>query len=232
MFRSLINYDNPRSLGSRLRRKRFRFLAELIADIQELRGQCKLLDVGGTATYWLQLDPVLRPKTEIVVLNIAEPRGAYPRAHTPEGLDVTHVVGDGRNLSLYADESFDLVHSNSVIEHVGRYEDMQLFANEARRVGRWYFVQTPNVWFPVDPHYGVPIIHWLPWPARARLLTRTAVGFKSKFETYRDAVDYVEFVNLIDRYSLVDLFPEADIVRERFLFLTKSLMAVRAPQRR
>ena len=63
------------------------------------------------------------------------------------------VEGDGRNLSNFGDKTFDIAHSNSVLEHVGNWEDMHRFAGEIARVGRKYFVQTPSFWFPVAVSY-------------------------------------------------------------------------------
>lgn len=55
----------------------------------------------------------------------------------------TTVVGDGTRLA-FEDQSFDLVYSNSVIEHLGTWEKQQAFAAEARRVGRGYWIPTPG----------------------------------------------------------------------------------------
>src|SRR3546814_10323990 len=66
--------------------------------------------------------------------------------------------------------SFDIAHSNSVIEHVITWDNMKNFARETRRVAAWHYVQTPYFWFPVDPHfYKLPFYHWLPRPLRAKL---------------------------------------------------------------
>lgn len=229
LVRGLIDYSNPHSLGATLRRRRFRVLNELIGRVIAAENRCRILDIGGTAHYWKDLSVEISDKISIVILNLHHPRGADPKGHPPESLDVSHVVGDGRDLSGMSDASFDLCHSNSVLEHVGGFADMVRFADETRRVGKWYFVQTPSLWFPIEPHYGAPFIHWFPWPIRARLLTSMAIGFKDKFPSYRSAIDYVEFVNLIDAFTLRNLFPDANIVTERFLMLPKSNMAIRSP---
>jgi hypothetical protein len=74
----------------------------------------------------------------------------------------TSVAGDARDLSRYPDRSFDIVFSNSVIGHVGGLSDQARAASEVRRVGRCYFVQTPNHGFPVDWRTMVPLFHFLP----------------------------------------------------------------------
>ena len=90
------------------------------------------------------------------------------------------VVGDGCKLQ-YPDQSFDIVFSNSVIEHVGTYARQQAFAAEARRVGRALWIQTPAREFFIEPHLLTPFIHFLPRPLQARLLRYCTIwGLMSK----------------------------------------------------
>lgn len=67
--------------------------------------------------------------------------------------------------------SFDLVVSNHVIEHVGDLEAQRLHLAEVARVlkadGTVYFA-VPNKWSLIEPHYGLPLLSWLPaeWASR------------------------------------------------------------------
>jgi SAM-dependent methyltransferase len=86
-----------------------------------------------------------------------------------------YVRADGRRLP-FADNSFDVVFSNAVIEHVGSFEDQLRFVNEHKRVGRHWVITTPNRWFPIESHTNVLFRHWSAgWRARqdsfARLLS-------------------------------------------------------------
>jgi hypothetical protein len=172
----------------------------------------RILDVGGTALNW----SLLAAQPKVTLLNLPTDGEA-------------DVVGDGRHLP-FRDRSFDIVFSNSVIEHIATGDDQRRFADEVRRTGRAYWVQTPDRRFPVEPHLITPFLHWLPKGARVAIARRFT--FWSLIE--RPSKDRWEFyirhcaeeVRLLDAHELQAMFPEARIIRERFLGLSKSLIAV------
>jgi SAM-dependent methyltransferase len=69
----------------------------------------------------------------------------------------------------FADGTFDVYFSNAVIEHVGGRDRQRRFVEEALRVAARVFITTPNRWFPVELHTGLPLVHWLPEPVAARV---------------------------------------------------------------
>jgi hypothetical protein len=120
------------------------------------------------------------------------------------------------------------VHSNSVIEHVGRWKQMRAMAAECARLAPRYYVQTPAFGFPVEPHFRTPFFHWLPMPWRIWLTMHVRLGFYPKAETIDDAMRFVEDAILVDAPRMRALFPApARIVKERVLGLTKSFVAIR-----
>jgi SAM-dependent methyltransferase len=139
---------------------------------------------------------------------------------TSEWLSASNVevrVGDGTKLD-FGDGAFGAVFSSSTIEHVPK-ELQQAFASEIRRVARRYFVQTPNRYFPIEPHYQFPLFQFLPHRVQRALNNRFSLGWRAK--------GHWEEVNLLSARQLRRLFPDAEIHRERVFGLTKSLMAVR-----
>ena len=107
--------------------------------------ETRILDVGGTPANWLLTD--VRPR--VTLLNM-------PRGQERDEASFTFVSGDGCQLP-FRDQSFEIVFSNSVIEHVGTPDQQRRFAHEIQRVGRRYWVQTPNRRFPVEPHLLTPL---------------------------------------------------------------------------
>lgn len=65
----------------------------------------------------------------------------------------------------FANDSFDVVITNHVIEHVGEHADQLHHLRECRRVlapdGRGYLA-VPNRWGVVEPHFHLPFLSWLP----------------------------------------------------------------------
>jgi 2-polyprenyl-3-methyl-5-hydroxy-6-metoxy-1,4-benzoquinol methylase len=129
------------------------------------------------------------------------------------------VQGDGTKLP-FRDRQFAVAFSNSVIEHVPR-DAQEAFAREIRRVAERYYVQTPNRFFPIEPHYQLPLFQFLPGRMQRFLNRHFTLGWRER--------GHWEDVNLLSRRSLQRLFPDAEIHRERVFGLTKSLMAVRGP---
>jgi hypothetical protein len=202
------------------RQARFKRLLTVVDDILAKQETCRFLDVGGWTTYWQFLEPLWRDRQiHITLVNLTE-------APTPDER-FSSLTGDARDLSQLADSSFDLVHSNSVIEHVGLWRDQCRMANEVRRLAPRYFVQTPNFWFPVEPHLRTPFIHWLPMPWRAAIVRLRACGYYPRAESYGQARDIIDDARLLDAQAMAVLFPDAVIERERVAGLTKSLMAIR-----
>jgi len=181
---------------------------------------CRVLDVGGEAIYWRALEGVWSGRNlNITLLNTGIQNDVESR--------FAHVCGDARDMKQFADNSFDVVHSNSVIEHVGMWSDMKRMALEVRRLAPLYFVQTPNYWFPLEPHFRLLFIHWLPRPCRRRIVMWRACGFYPRAGNVDEANTVVCDASLLDEPSMRSLFPDARIIRERVGPLTKSFIAAR-----
>jgi hypothetical protein len=112
-----------------------------------------------------------------------------------------------------------------VIEHVGGIEDQSKMANEIRRVGRRYFVQTPNAYFPIEPHFLVPGFQFMPAQMRALLLTKARLGWMPREPSLSKALETVSSIRLLTTAEMRHLFPEAKIYKERFFGMTKSIVA-------
>ena len=142
--------------------------------------------------------------------------------------NVSWVIADGRYLP-FQKGAFDVVYSNSVIEHVENFKNQNLFASECRRVGVGYYVQTPNKRFPIEPHLITPFIHWLPRDVQKRLLRYFTVWGLVAKPSRQERDQFMNTTRLLSEKELRELFPEAEIWYERVVGLKKSLMAVRLP---
>lgn len=182
------NYDNQKSLGSRLRARRIAPLLEMIESTYKDKGSVSIIDLGGTSNYWnIILGRYLNDyNVRITVVNL-------PDISVPEDYgSFRFIEADACNLSQFSDNSFDIAHSSSVVGHVGDWGRMVSFAEEVRRVSKRYFVQTPNYWFPIEPPCMTPFFHWLPKPARQWLVSNFQMGHWKKANSTDEAVRIVE----------------------------------------
>jgi SAM-dependent methyltransferase len=213
-FAKAADFRNPQSLSRRLRHKRSAFFEQLIAPLVK---PLRILDVGGTEDYWQALGFGDRDDIWVTLLNVTA-----GSTSTPQFLSI---AGDARDLSQFKRREFDVVFSNSVIEHVGDLDDQKRMAAEVQRVGKRYFVQTPNRYFPIEPHFLFPWFQFLPEAVQIWLLGRYRLG-SYDIVTDRDyARELVREIRLLSLSEFCDLFPVANIYRERLLGMTKSFVA-------
>jgi hypothetical protein len=223
MTRWLTDYRNPRDVRSRLRRRRAAPLRAMIEATYRRRGRVDLVDIGGTRTYWNILPPEFLRDHHVAITLVNLPGAPLPALEP----GFSWVGADACDLSCFADNQFDIVHSNSVVEHLGSWARMKQFAREARRLAPALFIQTPNFWFPIEPHLMTPGFQWLPVQLQAALLVRTGLGYLVRAPNLDEAMSKAEQIRLLDAKALATLFPDATILREQFGPLTKSLIAVR-----
>lgn len=203
------------------RGRRFKLIEEMIVRIHAEKGHCRIIDVGGREEYWAPaLDRLRACKARVTIVNLE-------RTQPEPGELFDFAFGDACDLSSYDTRTFDLAHSNSLIEHVGRWSDMRRCADEIRRVSENYYVQTPYFWFPLEPHFRAPFFHWLPQQVRARLVMSFKIGYFNKAATLDQAMQNVQSAELLDKRQMMSLFPDAEVRFERVFGLPKSLIAVR-----
>jgi hypothetical protein len=205
---------------NRFRRGRFRrFLQEV--EVARTSGKLvKILDIGGTVAYWRSMVELWsNSNLHVTVINLGLP--------IVDGELISTRPGDARSLVDLKDGSFDIIHSNSVIEHVGQWIDMVDMAREVRRIAPKYFVQTPNFWFPFEPHYRFFCFHYFPEVWRAKLLLKNRLGFRGPFSDLSAAMQDIQSVRLLDIDQIRQLFPDAAISKEKFLGITKSIIAIK-----
>lgn len=216
-------YKDRNSLEFRFRSRRFARIQALIERILSEKGEASILDLGGRETYWqLGADFIAsnRHRLHITLVNLE-------KDPVEDTALFDSLTGDATDPDLLAGSHFDFVHSNSVIEHVGELDDMQRFADNTRRLGRRYYVQTPNYWFPFEPHFRVAGFQYLPRAARAALIQRFSLGFFPRIENADDARDIIRHHHLIGTRRMRKLFSDAQVSHEKFFGLNKSIIAVR-----
>jgi hypothetical protein len=216
------------ALSASFRERRNRLLARRLGDLArkvELRDgrRLRVIDIGGAAGFWrtLKADDV---PADVTLVNV-EPEPVAEARHGQ--MEFAAAAGDARDLKAWSDGAFDLVISNSVLEHVGQWGDIERAAREMRRLAAHGWVQTPAFGFPVEPHFALPFVHWLPVPLRAAVLPHLPhQGYEHlRFGSLGDARRAVEEINLLTGRELAYLFPDAELLRERMLGLTKSFIA-------
>jgi hypothetical protein len=209
-----------RTLRGRILRKQIETLAHFLGrDII-------ILDVGGRPDYWANVGVGQVARIDLLNHEADEMERALP-ADMPEGL-FDRRIGDARDLSDYGDQSVDLVHSNSVIEHVGNWRDMHAMARELMRVGLSGWVQTPAWEFPIEPHLRAPFGHWFGKPAQTTMLwLSTRREIRSLTRPQRR--ELVESYNLLSKGEIRSLFPGRPILTERII-LAKSYVVHWLPE--
>jgi hypothetical protein len=139
--------DSPTSLGAKARMQRWEMFSNAFPTIEKLR----VLDVGGTVEAWRRA-PV-KPR-HVTVLNLFEPGESDDNSITPVTGDACNAADELARANV--ETNFDLVFSNSLIEHVGGHAARSQLAGQVHRLAEHHWVQTPYRYFPLEPHWLFP----------------------------------------------------------------------------
>lgn len=199
------------SLWNDLRLKRIAKFKELINKIS--KKHVRIIDIGGEPIFWANMSMVNDSRLMIDCYNIKKISSQFE--------NISCFRGDATDLQNVGNDEYDMAFSNSVIEHVGSFAEQQKMASEVRRVAKNYFVQTPNFWFPIEPHARLPFAQFLPLFLKTLLMLLILRKSIRDFGMVRSAVDNVR---LLTKNELKVLFPDGSIIGEKFLGMTKSFM--------
>lgn len=177
-----------------------------------------VVDLGGYAWNWMHA-PV-RPKSVLVINLDVEP------TDLPSWIETVH--GDACQLPPEVlDRNFDLVYSNSLLEHVGGYWRRVALADAVHSLGDHHWIQTPWRYFPLEPHWMFPFFQFLPLNTRAGISRSWPLApgeFRSA--SWEENVHAVLQVELLSMTEMRRLFPRSSIYQERVAGITKSITAV------
>lgn len=221
MANKFLNPESKTSINRNFRIKRFNFFLNLLEKYNS-KQPVQILDIGGTENYWESMNFVNDNRVHITLLNLEQVEINHE--------NFTSIKGDARDLSMYSDNQFDIVYSNSVIEHLFLFENQKRMADEIRRVGICYYVQTPNYYFPIEPHWLFPFFQFLPFNMRVFLTKYFDLGHYKKSNTKEAAILRVEEVKLLTEKEMKILFPEGEVYREKLFGLKKSVTMYNFPE--
>jgi hypothetical protein len=214
-LRHLADSDAPGSYANKLRARRFRKFESLVSQLPK---PLRSIDIGGTNSFWENRGWADRSDIQITTVNIVSEPQRYD--------NIKPLSANAADLRFLSDLSFDVAFSNSVIEHLFNLDDQRRMATEIQRVASAFWVQTPNYWFPMEPHFHVPGWQWMPRSARVSLIRRRRCGWRGPCRDLVQAQRLVDEVRLLTKSELRSLFPNAVLIPERFLGAVKSWIVV------
>lgn len=216
LFHFFASSDHPQSLGFKFRRKRLQEFENLFFKHFAGAEKIEILDIGGRDYFWKPSSLLNHPGVRITLLNLDLQKTSHPA--------IQAVKGDATSMPEFGDKTFDLVFSNSVIEHVYTFENQQKMASEICRVGKSHFIQTPNAYFPIEAHYALPFAQYYPKALLHFLLTQTKLSRFKRWDP-SEASQYQEEIRLLKESEMKALFPNSTLLKEKVLGLTKSFTA-------
>lgn len=209
------------------RKRRGEFLVRTV----NLPLNARILDLGGGTGRHIRA--VLPHHTDITVCDIS----ADDLTAARERFGFKTVLLQEAERLPFDDGAFDFCFCSSVIEHVTgpkqavvtiaddivfrtmARQHQNRFASEIARVAKSFYVQTPYRYFPIESHTWLPgIIVLLPRRRQIKL-----IKYVNRFWFKRTAPDWY----LFDWREMTETFPDAEIYPERYLGMTKSLMAIK-----
>ena len=214
VLRQTIAGTGSHSVAGWARRRRWQMFLNRFPDLQSAR----VIDLGGTPEFWAGA-PV-RP-AHLTIVNLTS--GNH---ETAPGIEI--VEGDACDAAnAVGGKTYDIVFSNSTIEHVGGHDRCQAFARSVRVLAPRHWIQTPYRYFPIEPHFVFPLFQFMPVALRYRVAARWPLSYaRSLGGTLDDPIGTVLAVDLLSRTHLRYYFPTSSIVCERVVGITKSIIAV------
>jgi hypothetical protein len=213
----------------RLRRyTREKRLERFNAFVKGVSGQIRLIDLGGTVKFWEDWGLAKQPRLDVTIVNDhhIDKNHEHDRLSLP---NIHRLQADVLTLSAVDLAQFDVIFSNSLIEHLPGPEAQRQLAQAIIDSGRPYFMQTPNKRSPVDPHFPRPYVPFFaayPRPLQARLLSWSALGSGSAAPSYAAALERLSNYYPLTTRGVRQLFPQARIVMERPLGVPMSIIAM------
>ena len=199
---------------------------ELFNKLMNPTKEMRILDVGAeispNSECNIQFIDCYPWKNNVSAINLSSEHISLIKQYYPE-VDVR--VGDGCNLP-WEDKHFDIVYSNAVIEHLGNFERQKKMATEIMRIGKSWFVTTPNRWYPFEFHMRLPFVTWLPRNGYIRfgqVISYNHVKRKYMTGIRRDSL------RLMTAKDLKHCFPTSRIIKQRVTFMAETLICVGGP---
>ncbi len=221
MQNNFFDPDSKKSINQKFREKRFEFFKSLLEKMKSDK-TIQILDIGGTEIYWERMGFPKDENVHITLLNLD--------LEQVKNKKFTSVKGDACSMPEFRDKQFDIVFSNSVIEHLFSLENQKRMADEVRRVGKAYSIQTPNRYFPIEPHWLFPFFQFLPFSLKVAMTKNLNLGHYKKSVTKDAAIKRVNEVKLLTEKQMKNLFPDGKVYKEKFLGLTKSVTMFDFPE--
>lgn len=197
---------------------------ELFYKVMKPTSQTKVLDVGAginpDGDRGLQLIDSYPWKNELSAINISPEPISRMKQYYPE---VEAIVGDALDLP-WPDKYFDAVYSNAVIEHVGDFEAQKKMAAEIMRVGKRWFVTSPNRWYPFEFHMRLPFVTWL--PGKSYLWAARIISYNHAHKKYMFGMKHYDGLRLLTARQLKCCFPDSKIIEQRVTFMAETLIAI------
>lgn len=192
---------------------RARRMRAFLACVRPPRG-ARIVYLGGTPHMWR----LFEHDFDVTLVNLPGTVAPGDRG------TIRTVEADACDLAgVFADGAFDVAFSNSTIEHVGDEARQAMFAREARRIARAFWVQTPSDRFPIEAHTGV-IYYWRrSEQSRRRMMAR----WKRDLPEWASVI---ESTRVLSRARVQELFPASRIWSERVLGFEKSYAAYSASE--